>query len=289
MKTHLIKGMILMLMIVLLWVSWTGRLNEWTGYLGKTALDDRNAAYLDQTLDRALAGFATLSVIKAGLDIIEGSSVGASFGMSAEIEVGDIVQPVYDYVDIAWKTLMGSCLILLSIKFLLQTADFLSIYVLSATLLIGLMYLAQYFYFQRFKRIGYFLGSCGLTSLWLAIIVYYALPLAIMGSSKLSTHITEPSIMEAQTGFEQARSEFFSDKSFGDKGWIGTARQLEEKIKSLAVTIETSSRLWMTWALKLIAGYVFDCLVFPCGSFLIIYGLTRFVLRQLSTQRADPF
>ena len=68
-----------------------------------------NHRYLDESYDRALEGFLVLSAVKSGLAVIEGSEVGIGFSL----EVGDLVQSVYDYVNIAWKTVLAGGTILL--------------------------------------------------------------------------------------------------------------------------------------------------------------------------------
>ena len=61
--------------------------------------------------------FILVSGLKAGLAVIEGSTVEAVF---IDIEIGDIVQPSYDFVDQIWKFLFYGLLILSTYEFILE-------------------------------------------------------------------------------------------------------------------------------------------------------------------------
>ena len=95
----------------------TGHLDLLVNTCGGAVLSDSNRAYLDESFDRSMKGFLVLSAIKGGLAVLEGSEVGVGFNL----EVGDIVQSVYDYVDVAWKTALAGGTILLLIQLILQT------------------------------------------------------------------------------------------------------------------------------------------------------------------------
>ena len=58
-----------------------------------------------------------LSAIKSGVAVLERSRVSIAFNL----QVGDIVQSIYDYVDIAWKSALAGCTILFLMRMVLQT------------------------------------------------------------------------------------------------------------------------------------------------------------------------
>jgi len=72
------------------------------------ALAGHAAELVDETLERDQATFLVLSGIKTSLAMIEGSSVGVGFSL----EVGDIVQPAYDYVDFFWRVFLYAFLVM---------------------------------------------------------------------------------------------------------------------------------------------------------------------------------
>ena len=94
----------------------TGLLDRAVQYTGLGALESANQHYLEDSYDRALNGFLVLSAVKSGLAVIEGSEVGIGFSF----QVGDLVQSVYDYVNIAWKTVLAGGTVLLITRLALE-------------------------------------------------------------------------------------------------------------------------------------------------------------------------
>src|SRR5690606_1574767 len=72
-----------------------------TGY---HVLNDYAIDRTANALERDQIAFLLVSSLKATLALIEGSSVGVGF----DLEVGDIVQPAYDYVDFFWRIFLLS-------------------------------------------------------------------------------------------------------------------------------------------------------------------------------------
>ncbi len=62
-----------------------------------------NDEYLSSSLKKSGVAFISLSAIKAGVAIITGSTVGVEAGVTANVELGDAVQSIYDFIDMAWK------------------------------------------------------------------------------------------------------------------------------------------------------------------------------------------
>ena len=68
--------------------------------------------YLEKTYEESKKMFLTLSLLKGTTDIIEGSTVNVSMIVGMEIEIGDIIQPIYDMINILWKVSLASVVIL---------------------------------------------------------------------------------------------------------------------------------------------------------------------------------
>jgi hypothetical protein len=88
---------------------------------GKVLLYDAATAESQKLIADALvengAAFVTVSAVKGAMAIVEGSAVGVGF----ELELGDIVQPAYDYVDFVWDIFLWAIVILTFYKVLLDT------------------------------------------------------------------------------------------------------------------------------------------------------------------------
>ncbi|NQU44987.1 hypothetical protein HQ520_17005, partial [bacterium] len=80
-------------------------------------LQEQSAGLVDEALEDNVKGFAAVSAVKAALALVEGSSVGVGF----DLQVGDLVQPAYDYVDFVWRVFLWATFILMTYKILLET------------------------------------------------------------------------------------------------------------------------------------------------------------------------
>lgn len=91
--------------------AWVERV---TGYAWLT---DHTHGLVDEALDKNQTAFLLISGVKAGLAVVEASTVG----VGVNIQVGDIVQSVYDYVDFIWKMFLYALLLMGLYKLLLST------------------------------------------------------------------------------------------------------------------------------------------------------------------------
>lgn len=281
MKATAFKVVAIILCIVAALLSFGGRLGSLTDRAGNQALTRQNDNYLSTSFNKALVGFGTLSVLKAGLDIIEGSEIGASLGVTAQLEVGDIVQPAYDYVDIAWRTLLTGCVTLLSMQYLLKAATILDSYLLGATLMLLALFLITRWWRPTWISVKNILRDMLSVAIVVTLALYYILPLSVWGASKLSRTITQPAIEEAQNGFEQAKKTLFPDDQQRASGIVAKLKQIQDRIEQIAAYLKDETKDMVVWAIKLITGYIFDCIVFPLALFTLLFWLTRSVIRYL--------
>ena len=91
-----------------------GPIAKYTGY---RALNNHSMGLVDETLQRDQATFLVITAIKTSLAVIEGSSVGVGF----QLEIGDLAQPAYDYVDFFWEMFLYAFLVMGFYKILLET------------------------------------------------------------------------------------------------------------------------------------------------------------------------
>jgi len=263
-------------------LSFLGRLDPGFDLLGGSRLKEGNDRYLASSFNRAITGFGVLSVLKAGLDIIEGSEVGASFGATANLELGDLVQPAYDYVDIAWRTMLVSCVALLGTRYALEAADLMDSHVLTFTLITGLAVLLLQGWRPGAQKTRRVLRDVLGVSIVATVALYYLLPLSVWGASRLSGAITAPAIGEAEKGFQETRESLFPDDPQIADGWLEKMKSIRERIEQTGTYLKEKTEDLIVWTVKLIAGYLFDCIVFPVLLFLLLLWLTRAVMRYVS-------
>ncbi len=274
-RRALIVG-VLIVGIVLTVLGFTDRL---LGNCGLDGLTEKNDAYLESSFERSLRTFAVLSTIKVGLAVVEGTEIGVGFGL----QVGDVVQAAYDYVDIAWRTVLAGGVILLGTRTLLEAASLANHWFLAITLAALVLMVLTRGAPPRLVRTHRMLREAALFMSVLTAACYLILPLSIAGGAYLSSKITAPSIEEAESGLTALTEELFpeAEARTTDGGLREKWSQTREMLNQLASHLKEKASELVLWILKLIAGYLFDCLVFPLGLFVLLVWLTKVMARGL--------
>jgi hypothetical protein len=244
---------------------------------GLEAVAHRNARYLEDALAQSLKTFAVLSSLKVGLAVVEGTEVGVGFGL----EIGDIVQAAYDFVDIAWRTVMGAGVILVGTRFLLEAVRLVDGWLLILTLVGLLMTLSVRWWLPRCAGLHQTLRDASLLLAILTAAFYVVLPLSVSGGAMLSARITAPVLTEAESDLEALRGELFPEETGGEKGLLARWNDTRKQIDRLAATIKEKTAALIVMGLKLIAGYLFDCIIFPLSLFIFLLWATRLIAHHL--------
>lgn len=149
-------------------------------YSGQIALSAEAESLVDDSLSKNQQAFLILSGIKAGLALVEGSSVGVGFSL----EVGDIVQPAYDYVHFFWQVFLVGFVIMGSYKILLETGMLeLGLMLAGAGLIIAAIGAFRSTWRKSLRR----------TARWcilFGVLVAYIVPAALVATHYLSDHYT---------------------------------------------------------------------------------------------------
>lgn len=293
--------LIIILLLLCCFAAIGGHFDRLIGKVGLDEIANSNDQYLKESFNKSVAVFLTLSVIKSGLATIEGSEAGI---IVFNVEVGDIVQSVYDYVDIAWKTTLAGSTILLLMRLILQTIyaiDHWFLFVLFFALT-GL-FVSRYFSPQR-VTLSNLLKEFVVLVLVLTVSLYLILPFSITGASLLSKKITSPLIAEAQSGFSAIEKDFSSESlsenlfPADEKGESFLAKinlktqyaKVKAKIIKMGAFFKDKTRSMAIWTIKIIAGYLFDCIVFPLIFFIILFIFIKGTMSYLlGIKRAETF
>ena len=271
---RLVWSVILVATIVLATVGLADRLAE---KMGLGHLNRVNAAYLDEASERSMQVFFVLSAIKVGLAVVEGSEVGVGFGL----ELGDVVQAAYDYVDITWKMVLAGTVILQCMRFALASAAVVDQWFLAVTLFaILMMYLCRWGAPGWIKTRRAFRDSTLLLTV-ITLTLYLVLPLSIAGGARLSNRITRPSLEEARHGLVTIQNELSRKTDGGDEGILGLLSSAKAKVQEVASYVTGKMRDMAGYLLTLIAVYIFDCLVFPLVLFIGLLWCARVTARYL--------
>jgi hypothetical protein len=251
-------------------------------------LKKENDEYLSDSFDDSLKAFTVMSGIKAVIDIVEGSTVGGELFVKANAEVGDIVQPLYDFINITWKTLLLSCFILYGIQLILDTVVLVDSWLLIFILCIATLTFLMSWFFSHIYRLKKAMYDMLAFSILIFLIVMYLLPISIWGASMLSNAITAAPVQEAVKGFSNVESElgrgkFSSARSGGESVWerIKDVKEIPDNIRNIINYTARKGEKLLVWAIHLVTGYMLDLIVFPIGIFLLLIWFTKIVWKRI--------
>ncbi len=150
------------------------------------AVVQKNEQTVNKLVMDTTSSFISVSIIKGTADMIEGSTL---FG----IEVGDVVQPVLDSVNVVWKFLLCALAFWGCLKLFIT---------LPAILAIGLLILAVVAYLMN-KGMAKFILFCSF--------ICSLIPFIIFGTGIIMNYCTEPLREEAQEHFKRVSAIFAMD------------------------------------------------------------------------------
>jgi len=286
---HIWKSLLLAVVFGTMVLAVTGNADIVIEHMGMGMVKDANQSYLETAFDRSLAGFLVLSGIKSGLAIIEGSEVGIGFNL----EIGDIVQSVYDYVDIAWKTALAGGTVLLMTRLCLEAVALVDHWCLAVTMLSVGVFLVLSWFFPQLERTMRMARESTVFVVVVSLSLYIILPISISGASFLSKSISQPIIEATQDGFDEINRTFSTgnihsnlfphqteDESlFSSLDFKARFEKTRERIKTIGEYFKNRTRHIALLTLKLVAGYLFDCIVFPLTFLVVVYLFAKFFMR----------
>ena len=176
------------------------------------AVVQKNEQTVDKLVLDTTTSFISVSIIKGTADMIEGSTL---FG----IEVGDVVQPVLDSVNVVWKFLLCALAFWGCLKLFIT---------LPTVLAIALLILAVVAYLMN-KGMARFMMFCSF--------ICSLIPFIIFGTGVIMNFCTEPLREEAQEHFDRVAYVFAMD---------GLEREMVEEQKYE----EGNEEHWYDWAVR---------------------------------------
>jgi hypothetical protein len=275
----------------------TGLMDKALVRIGLGELAHANHSYLEESYDSALDGFLVLSAVKSGLAVIEGSEVGIGFSL----QVGDLVQSVYDYVDIAWKTVLAGGTILFMTRLALDGVAMVDHFFMALAFFCLLMLAAGRCFLPDRKGLVQFLRSLTATFTFMTVMLYLVLPLAVFGASRLSARITRPLIQQSYDAFDQVSRTFtrgVGENELGGDGKGASAlesamgvadryERLKKRLRQLEVYISEQGKSLAGTTFQLIASYLFDCVIFPLAFVAVMILLLRGMPGYLMQSQRD--
>jgi hypothetical protein len=238
-----------------------------------------NDEYLNDSLKKSGGSFMILSAIKAGVAVIEGSTVGGEAVATVDIEVGDAVQSIYDFIDMAWKITFFSGATLFLVKVVLQQITALGPMVMMIAFVSGAVVLAIRNWNKNalllpglFRRVFWFFLLC-------TVGIYIALPVTVGAARFLSNKIARPAIAEGEQAFEdlqrETSSESMSDRLFPPGERVADKLDFKRKMNEVGVWCKAMSYRLFDKGIRFCAAFLFDCLIFPGALVLTVWVVIR--------------
>lgn len=296
MSSTLKRSIAITALVCTITLSALGWVDRGLSMCGLKYLNTTNAHYLEGAFDKALAGFLLLSTIKSGLAVVEGSEVGIGFSL----ELGDAVQPVYDYVDIAWRAALAGGSIIVGMQLALKGLRLIDHWALTG---LGLLLVGHYlsiWCLPTRKRLHLGLKEGVRFGTALCVALYLLLPLSVTGAAALSQQVTHPMVEASHEELkvigsalspEHIGQHFMNDTngeglSVSDlKSALANAGQ---GVKALTIYLKSETERIAALTIKLIAAYLFDCILFPLLFALIFLTVLKSGVRYLFDINRPP-
>jgi len=264
----------------------TDTVERLTGY---DTLTSATTEMVDASLVRDMKTFLAVSTIKAGMAVFEGSTIEAGLGIGVEVEAGDVIQPVYDYIDFAWRMLVYALLVLGFYKLLFETGILaIGLQILGLGLLmwgLGRFLSARRDTLRRWGRAFVLLG----------VLVAYLVPAALWGTHYLSSHYTQrlKDKQYAQIVDFQREFEVFKEQSLSLKDKVSVLRpgesadQVRLAFARMADSLAASTRASLFAFLYYVLIIVFELLFLPFLSAFLMYKFAHAALDELFGARVS--
>jgi hypothetical protein len=255
--------------------------------------------YVEESQEKALAAFAAISIVKGLVAVVEGSDV-------VGIEVGDIVQPLYDAVDITWKLITASLATLYVLEAVLRICGLVGAAFMAAVFsLLGVLQFTEKDYV---KRLAFTAGV-------LAFSFYIAIPASLFLSGKLSDSYSSDiraeydlRMSEFEERFSARLEEVQSARILDIEGWppvvagsfpnfridwpdLDSVKLPQLQIIAGIVTdMKDLTDVLPELLLRTGVTWILDVMIIPLGMLFILYKLALLLTdSMLGSARADKF
>lgn len=251
--------------------------------------------YADNIYEVNRNAFVVLSVLKAGLDIVEGSTIGASVFVTTEIEVGDVVQPIYDIVNVLWyATLVVTVIVKAEQLFYEYFGQSMFIYIIYTALILYLIRnMIIIFVPEKISKIKPIEHTNRLIkkivkALFLfSTMIYIIIPVALLISLKISSEITEDMFAKPLVEISDSVDKLtkVQDKIFEldkDKSIFNVSSQYEDLEKDIVELKDVSSSTLDTLSKSvplIIASMLFTNFILPMLVIYFLYQLFKYMFR----------
>jgi len=253
--------------------------DEVVRYSGQGALSAEAESLVDDSLAKNQQAFLVLSGIKAALALVEGSSVGVGFSL----EIGDVVQPAYDYVHFFWQVFLVGFVVMGAYKILLETGMLeLGLMLAGAGLIVAGLGAFQTSWRKSLRR----------TARWcilFGVLVSFIVPAALVATHFLSDHYTASlrekyglRIAAFQIELERTQTELLAMKEeVSLLSPVDSLAALKARASQTAAAVMDAFNASFYAFIYYIILLLFDMLFFPLVTALVLFKFVQFGLNRV--------
>ena len=240
----------------------------------------RNQEFLDTSIKDTAHLMIPIGAIDAAADIVEGSTVTMEAGVvfakaGVDVEVGDALQPLLDYIHVAWRLLLISIVYLVSAKAILLGATSLSQPLLATSIISSLLERTAAMVVPQQTAVRVFLKRLSALFLLAALLFLLVIPLSVAGSAFLASQTTDPLRSGLWESFDRVGKVFSMDKFYAAKETKEKATVLADKLLEIGTFAKDATGDVAMSVCKLAAIKVLNGIVFPLVSLAFLIWIVR--------------
>lgn len=241
-------------------------------------LKNESEEYMRNSYNQSKTLFLTLSVIKGTKGVIEGSTLNANAVIGINLELGDIIEPVYEMINILWKTSLLSVVIL---KIETLYFGFFTMKLSTFLLSVSMIFIAPWVFIKnKFTEI---LSKISKYFFYSFLFIYLLIPSVLFMTSKvvnvMETEYKEPAIkrIEQNVGNLNSSAEALfrpaeNTSIFNIKGQVDTYKDKIDSFKTEAGNVTES----ISEDVPLIIGVtIFGYIILPLLLTIFLYKLAK--------------
>ncbi len=236
--------------------------------------------YLQKSYEEAKKLFIALSLMKGTTDVIEGSTVNLNSFIGIDLQIGDIIQPIYDVINTLWKVSFASVVIL---KIETLYYEIFKVKIANILIISSLLTYFPSLYFKNgitkiFKKISKYIFM-------IIVFIYIVIPSSILISSGISKYFEDeyqkPAIEELNKNFDKltkVKDNLFTLEE--NKSIFNIPAQIDGtkgKIKDLTDEIENISKNLVNYTPIIVGIMLLSYIILPLIIMFILYKLVKII------------
>lgn len=239
--------------------------------------------YLERAYEESKKLFITLSLLKGTTDVIEGSTVNVNVILGMNIQIGDLVQPIYDIIDILWKISLASVVVLK-----LETIYYEIFKMKLASILIFISLVTYFPYTFSKNMVTEALKKISKYTLLGLTFIYILLPGTILLSSAMSDYFEkeykEPAVVRLNQSLDKLNKVkddlFVMEQSKNIFNIPGQIESTKNKFSNLGQEISNVSKDLADFTPVIIGITLLSYIIMPLLLLIFLYKLTKSLLLE---------